>query len=132
MKNSVLINMTVYGIQTVVQTKQEKIDSYMQAFNTEPDERLGGGVGKQNYFFFTWELISKEDKYFTLNPICQITERQRWKEFLEDCVIYATLRSFLTGEPIPVLSDDSEIVIVTKEIDSLPMVQLSQENKTTH
>ena len=53
---------------------------------------------------FTFDSIQKEDVFFSKNLNAAITMPQRWDDFLEDCIIYATLHShFNNTAPLTVL-----------------------------
>ncbi len=91
--DTVVINMTQYGINTFVETTEKKINFYLNEYKTQPDKRFGGGVGKKALMAFTFDCIQKEDIFFTKNLFAVITMQERWQDFLEDCIIYATLHA---------------------------------------
>jgi hypothetical protein len=45
--NTVVINMTQYGINTMVGTTENKINFYLNAYKTKADKKFGGGIGKK-------------------------------------------------------------------------------------
>lgn len=100
-KNTVYIDMNYYGVTTLVGATQEKIDRYMNEYATQPDKSFGGGVGKKKLMKYMLQCIEQEDHYFNQSPILPALEQQRWLDFLEDCVIYSTLHSFLNKVPVP-------------------------------
>ena len=65
--DTVVINMTQYGINTLVETTEKKINFYLNEYKTQPDKRFGGGVGKKALMAFTFEAIQKEDIFFSEN-----------------------------------------------------------------
>jgi hypothetical protein len=95
--DTIVINMTQYGINTFVETTEKKINFYLNEYKTQPDKRFGGGVGKKALMAFTLESIQKEDIFFSKNLNAAITMPQRWDDFLEDCIIYATLHSYFNN-----------------------------------
>ncbi len=102
--DTVVINMTQYGINTLVETTEKKINFYLNEYKTQPDKRFGGGVGKKALMAFTFEAIQKEDIFFSENLNAAMTMPQRWDDFLEDCIIYATLHShFNNTAPMTIL-----------------------------
>ncbi|MEI6834924.1 MAG: hypothetical protein WCL28_13120 [bacterium] len=100
-EKAIYIDMTYYGITTVVGATQEKIDWYMNAYATQPDKRFGDGVGKKKLMIYTLKCIKHEDRYFNQSPVLPALEQQRWLDFLEDCIIFATLHSFFNKVPVP-------------------------------
>jgi hypothetical protein len=105
----ITLNMMAYGINTIVGTCRDEIDFYMNAYATQPDKRFGGGAGKVALLEHTKDCIEHEDAYFDAHPNAQVSENKRWREFLQDCVIYATLHSYLYGSPLPVMNDKTPI-----------------------
>ena len=100
-EKAIYIDMTGYGITTIVGATQEKIDWYMNAYATQPDKRFGDGVGKKKLMTYTLKCIQREDRYFNQSPVLPALEQQRWLDFLEDCIIFATLHSFFNKVPVP-------------------------------
>ena len=102
---SKILDMRCYGIQTFVRTTAERIDWYMNEYETQPDILFGGGLGKKNLMDHTLSCILREDLYFTKFQFAFAIEQQRWLDFLEDCMIYATLHCYLNGAFMPLLSE---------------------------
>jgi hypothetical protein len=90
---AIVIDMIQYGINTFVETTEEKINFYLNEYKTQPDKRFGGGVGKKALMAFTFNSIQKEDIFFSKNSFAVITMQERWQDFLDDCIIYATLHA---------------------------------------
>ena len=100
-----IIAMQSYGINTSVETTEERINWYLNEYATQPDMRFGG-VGKKKLMKYTYECLLREDRYFSKHIQAALIEHQRWQDFLEDCIIYATLNYFLNGVPLQLLSED--------------------------
>lgn len=101
--DTVVIDMTQYGINTMVGATAKKIDFYLNAYKTKADKKFGGGVGKKNLMSFTYKSIIKEDMFFSDNLNAAIEQPQRWEDFLEDCVVYATLHSHFNNAALPLI-----------------------------
>ncbi len=97
------INMTAYGIKTIVKASKKKIDWFMNEFATQPDAKFGGGVGKVALLNYLGQCISIEDEFFNKSHLSQIEEPKRWQEYLDDCVAFACLHSFMNGTEVPQL-----------------------------
>ena len=98
----VVINMLSYKIKTLVSTTQEKIDWYFNEFKTQPDKKFGSGVGKVIFCEFLLYNIKNEDDYFSLDILNAEKSPKRWSEFLEDCVAFACLHSYLNKTALPI------------------------------
>jgi hypothetical protein len=44
--------------------------------------------------------LLKEDKYFDKNPNAIQRNSERWENFMDDCVLFATLNAFLFDQPV--------------------------------
>jgi len=134
-ENTVFINMTQYGITTLVGATQKKIKWYMKEYATQPDKKFGGGAGKKKLMTYTLQRIQQEDKYFNQSFILPALEQKRWQDFLEDCIIYATLYSFFNKVPVP-LSPEVEpgaavVVDVVHAVLDLPAECTKDIDKAT-
>ena len=112
-----IIDMRGYGILTFVQTSQEQIDWYMNAFSVEPDSKFGLGAGKAALLEYLENTVLMEDDFFNEDPQYQIEYPKRWENFLDDCVAFACLHSFMTANTLPVRSTqdfwkDAELIQV--------------------
>ena len=105
-QNNILLDMTVFGIKTLVATTQEKIDWYFDEFKTQPDSKFGGGIGKRRYFLELKKILINEDKFFNKNISFKYTYKQRWGNYLEDCVAFATLHSFMNNSDLPYVENN--------------------------
>ena len=101
------INMMAYGIKTIVQAAKQKIDWYMNEFATQPDAKFGGGIGKVALLNYLGQRISIEDDFFNQSPLSQIEEPKRWQEYLDDCVAFACLHSFIYSTEVPQVTSKS-------------------------
>jgi hypothetical protein len=98
----VVINMLGYNIKTFVSTTQGKIDWYFNEFKTQPDKKFGNGAGKVILCDFLLNTIQNEDAYFSIDILNAEKSPTRWDEFLEDCVAFACLNSFLNNTALPI------------------------------
>lgn len=105
-EKSVTIDMTKFGITTMVSTKQSRIDWYMNEYATRPDKLFGGGCGKEALMNHTYSEILYQDKYFNNSSnFADPRAYERWQYFLDSCIIYATLNSHFSGTSVPLVSD---------------------------
>ena len=122
-EKTVIIDMKKFGITTFVSVKQSKIDWYMNEYATQPDAKFGGGVGKKILVANIYDQILHEEKYFNNSVSLSASHAyDRWQYFLDGCVIYATLNSHFSGNPVPLVSDkqlaDATLVSATKLNDA--------------
>lgn len=108
-KNLIAINMLGYGISTVVCTTQEKIDWYFNELKSQPDKKFGNGAGKQVLRNFLFQQIKSEDAFFTNDKFNGEKYASRWYEFLEDCIAFACIDSYMNYSTLPIV-EDSHIV----------------------
>jgi len=101
------IDMSRYGIGTLVLTEHERLDRMMREYATKPDDIWCGGRGKEYLHKMLREQLLSEDKYFDKNPKAIKRNSERWDNFMDDCVIYATLNAFLFDQPVYLLHPDS-------------------------
>jgi hypothetical protein len=97
------VDMSRYGIGTVVLTEHEGLDKMMCEYATKPDGIWCGGRGKKYLHKMLHKQLLSEDNYFNKNPKAIQRKAERWTNFMDDCVIYATLNAFLFKEPIVLL-----------------------------
>ena len=101
-RTPVVLNMLGYNIKTFVSTTQEKIDWYFNEFKTQPDKKFGDGAGKVILCEFLLYNIKKEDDYFSLDILNTEKSPKRWSEFLEDCIAFACIHSYLNKTALPI------------------------------
>ena len=94
------VDMTTYGIGTVVLTEHEGLDRMMREYATTPDEIWCDGRGKKYLHKMLRKHLLKEDEYFNKNPKAIQRNSERWANFMDDCVIFATLNAFLFDQPV--------------------------------
>jgi hypothetical protein len=100
------VSLISLGIDTVVLTPHYRLDWYLNEYETQPDWRFGGGLGKKKYLKYLEKHLPRENKYFDLHPEQAIQSNQRWQDFCEDCIILVTLTSFLKGTQIFLVHPD--------------------------
>ena len=100
---TVVINMLGYNIKTFVSTTQEKIDWYFNEFKTQPDKKFGSGAGKVIFCDYLLNTIRNEDAYFSFDILNAEKSPTRWDNFLEDCVAFACLHSYLYKTSMPIV-----------------------------
>ena len=94
------IDMSRYGIGVVVLTEHDGMDKLVSDFERKPDQVWCDGKGKKYFHQMLHKQLLKEDKYFDNNTNLIQRHSERWTNFMDDCVIYATLNSYLYKEPI--------------------------------
>ena len=123
-RTPVVINMLGYNIKTFVSTTQEKIDWYFNEFKTQPEKKFGSGAGKVILCDFLLNTIQKEDAYFSFDILNAEKSPTRWDEFLEDCVAFACLHSYLNKAALPLadtqLATMLNLFVGTGKFNSIP------------
>ena len=94
------ISMLPFGINTVVGATQAKIDMYFNKFATEPDHLFGAGAGKKLFLQQLKQELIQLDKFFEKSLMNGVMHKQRWFDFMEDCVILAVLDSYMNNAEI--------------------------------
>ncbi len=94
------VDMSTYGIGTVVLTEHEGLEKMMREYATQPDEIWCDGRGKKYLHKVLRKQLLKEDQYFDKNPNAIQRNSERWENFMDDCVLFATLNAFLFGQPV--------------------------------
>ena len=100
-----VINMTEFGINTLVETTQGFIDKCMSDFANRPDKTFMNGQGKKALLKFLEAHTAMDDDFFDEDVLHQSEYPERWQYFMDDCVCYACLSSYLTGKSIPLIED---------------------------
>jgi len=99
-KTKSALDMSRYGIRTVVLTEHEDLERMMSEYATKPDQIWCEGKGKKYLHKKLRKQLLKEDKYFDDNPEAIRRDSERWLNFMNDCVIFATLNAFLFDETL--------------------------------
>jgi hypothetical protein len=120
------IDMSRYGIGVVVLTEHESLEKMMRDYAFKPDKIWCDGLGKKHLHKMLQKQLSKEDKYFDKNKNEINRNSQRWTNFMDNCVIYATLSSYLFDEPLYLIHPQS----YKKAIASAPLNATSGELPT--
>ena len=95
------IDMSIYGLSTVVLTTQENIDAMKFEFMNNPRRISKWNKVKKELLIYLEFVILNEDRYFSLSKTVRKEDEQRWADFLEDCVNYSCLHSHLEGIDVP-------------------------------
>jgi hypothetical protein len=123
-RTPVVINMLDYNIKTFVSTTQEKIGWYFNEFKTQPDKKFGSGVGKVIICDFLLNTVRNEDAHFSFDILNAEKSPTRWDEFLEDCVAFACLHSYLNKTALPIadtqLSRMLNFLAAAGKVNSIP------------
>ena len=124
-KIAVAINMFAYGITTIVSTTQEQIDWYFNEFKIQPDKKFGNGAGKRQLCAFLYQQIKREDAFFSSDIFNSEKYPSRWQDFLEDCIAFACIDSYLNNTAVPVVDDPQLVTLLssmgdTGKVNSLP------------
>ena len=101
--------MLPFGINTVVGASQAKIDIYYNKFATEPDHLFGAGAGKTLFFQQLKQELIQLDKFFGKSLKNQVLHKQKWSDFMEDCVILAVLDSYINKTEIEMFNMPSQL-----------------------
>ena len=112
-KTAVAINMFAYGITTIVSTTQEQIDWYFNEFKTQPDKKFGKGAGKRQLCAFLYQQIKREDDFFSSDIFKGEKYPSRWQDFLEDCIAFACIDSYLNNTAVPLVDDPQLVTLLS-------------------
>ena len=94
------VDMRIYGIDTVVLTEHEELERMMREYASKPDEIWCDGRGKKYLHKFLRKKLVKENRHFDKNPKEIQRNSKRWANYMDDCVIFATLNAFLFDQPV--------------------------------
>jgi len=95
------IDMSIYGLSTVVLTTQENLDAMKFEFTNNPRKISKWNKVKKELLSYLEFVILNEDRYFSFSKTVRKEDEQRWADFLEDCVNYSCLHSHLKGIDVP-------------------------------
>ena len=96
-----VIDMSIYGLSTVVHTTQEELDAIKFIFMNNPRKIAGWNGLKKELLNYLGFVILKEDQYFSLAKTVSKKDEQRWADFMEDCLNYSCLHSHLNEIDVP-------------------------------
>ena len=109
LKTVVAINMFAYGVTTIVSTTQERIDWYFYECKSQPDKKFGKGSGKRQLYASLYQQIKREDAFFSSDIFNGEKYPNRWQDFLDDCIAFACIHSYLNKTTVPIV-DDPQLV----------------------
>lgn len=89
------VNMTQYGINTIVLTEHKNLDDAVEQYLTIKDELVMDGKGKKALHTWLKNHLLKEDEYFSGNVDEADVSNPRWRYFCDDCVNFAALSCVL-------------------------------------
>ena len=99
------IDMSRFGFSFNVPTNIEQVSDILHSIDTESDEYFLGGKGKRALLADMDVFVSCEDDYFAEDTLRQVEEPERWGFFLNTCVAYACLSSYLADGALPLELD---------------------------
>jgi len=94
------IDMAQYGINMIVLTEHSNIDKSIKTLKRDITKGLPYGLTKEILYKKLLIKLKSEDNYFTKNVNASYSEKQRWQEFNDDCIIYAALDHILTANTV--------------------------------
>ena len=95
--------MDSYGIESVILTEHENLQSLIDDFKESDDSKWLCGLGKNALYDHLHKQLKKEDKYFNKNPQKMKTNNHRWRNYCDDCIILVALGNVLFENPIKLL-----------------------------
>ena len=101
--------------------QSKQIGWYMNEITTQPDSKFGGRVGKLILLQYLETYILMDDDFFNESPFHQIEYQARWQDYLDDCVVYACLHSYMHGIEVPTMTNEPVWVKIEMIIKTLGM-----------
>jgi hypothetical protein len=94
-------------------------------FKIQPDKKFGNGAGKRQLCAFLYQQIKREDAFFSSDIFNSEKYPSRWQDFLEDCIAFACIDSYLNNTAVPVVDDPQLVTLLssmgdTGKVNSLP------------
>lgn len=105
--------MFAYNITTIVSTTQEQIDGYFNDFKTQSDKKFGNGADKRQLCAFLYQQIKREDAFFSSDTFNAEKYTNRWQDFLDDCVAFACIESYLNNTAVPLVDDPQFVTLLS-------------------
>lgn len=99
--------MTEYGIDTVILSEHERIESLVEEFENSEDSKWEHGLGKTAMYSVLHKKLLKENGYFNKNPQKMNFKNKRWLHYCDECVILAALGNVLYEKPILLMHPQS-------------------------
>lgn len=96
----IALSMNQYGVKLIVLTTLANLESAKNDFESSSDSEFFNGKGKQALHAYLLKTLRSEDQFFDRNLKLATPESQRWRDLMEDCVIFAALDALLFGRPI--------------------------------
>ena len=133
--------MTQYGIKMIVLTEHSNIDKIIKTLKRDIKRGLPYRLTKETLYEKLLIKLKFEDNYFTKNVNAAYSEKKRWKEFNEDCIIYAALDHILTDNLVQLVhpaqyAENSQHAIVNTVQNQKPTlingIELFHSKKILH
>lgn len=99
------VDMSRFGLSFTVPTNIEQVSDIIHSVDTKSDEYFLDGKGKPALLADMDVFVSCEDDYFAEDTLRQVEEPERWGLFLNTCVAYACLSSYLADSALPLELD---------------------------
>lgn len=105
MKNTdVTIDMAAFDLASLIDTTAEKIDWCKKQFATKADSYFCQGKGKVALLIRTYNFILLEDMHFNEYSI---NDLKRYEFFKMQCVVFASLYSYLNKSKVPTYIEET-------------------------
>jgi hypothetical protein len=99
------IDLSRFRFSVNVPTDIEQVNEILHSFDSGPDEYFCDGAGKRAMFADMDIFVCSEDDYFTEDTLGKAEKTQRWYFFLNTCVSYACLSTYLPDSALPIELD---------------------------
>ena len=97
----IAVQMHRFGINTVVLSAHEELESLSRVLTSTPDNFWSeSGKGKAYLHQQLHSQLKAEDSYCEKNLNEATTGNQRWNKFMKDCVFFAVLNTVVRDEPL--------------------------------
>jgi len=112
------IDMHCYGIDSVILTEHENIESQVETIEEADDSDFQNGMGKKAMFESLHKRLLDENNYFNGNENQVNIQNQRWINFCDDCVKLAVLGHVVYEKPILLMHPNAFEATVDSNRDS--------------